>query len=138
MLDGRGHAVITDFGLAGISGQIDANDFRTGTPTYMAPEQLAGQDVTLKSDIYSLGLVLYEIFTGKRAFEAATLAELVRTRERRAAQQSVQPGERYRSDGRARDYALPRTRPRVPPLFGDCAGRRFARRRPAGCGARRR
>ncbi len=80
MLDGRGHAVITDFGLAGISGQIDANDFRTGTPTYMAPEQLAGKDVTLKSDIYSLGLVLYEIFTGKRAFEAATLAELVRTR----------------------------------------------------------
>jgi hypothetical protein len=80
MLDGRGHAVITDFGLAGMSGQIDAGDFRTGTPTYMAPEQLAGQDVTLKSDIYSLGLVLYEIFTGKRAFEATTLAELVRTR----------------------------------------------------------
>jgi predicted Ser/Thr protein kinase len=80
MLDGRGHAVITDFGLAGMSGQIDAADFRTGTPTYMAPEQLAGKDVTLKSDIYSLGLVLYEIFTGKRAFEAATLAELVRTR----------------------------------------------------------
>lgn len=80
MLDGRGHAVITDFGLAGISGQIDSLDFRTGTPTYMAPEQLAGKDVTLKSDIYSLGLVLYEIFTGERAFEAATLAELVRTR----------------------------------------------------------
>jgi predicted Ser/Thr protein kinase len=80
MLDGRGHAMITDFGLAGMSGQIDANDFRTGTPTYMAPEQLAGKEVTLKSDIYSLGLVLYEIFTGKRAFEAATLAELVRTR----------------------------------------------------------
>ena len=46
----------------------------------MAPEQLAGTEVSVKSDIYSLGLVLYEIFTGKRAFQAETLAEIVRTR----------------------------------------------------------
>src|SRR5437588_12041154 len=46
----------------------------------MAPEQLAGKEVSTKSDIYSLGLVLYEIFTGKRAFQAETLAEIVRTR----------------------------------------------------------
>jgi hypothetical protein len=44
----------------------------------MAPEQLAGREVTALSDIYSLGLVLYEVFTDKRAFEASTLAELVR------------------------------------------------------------
>jgi len=44
----------------------------------MAPEQLAGTEVSARSDIYSLGLVLYEVFTGKRAFEASTLAELVR------------------------------------------------------------
>jgi len=44
----------------------------------MAPEQLAGKEVTARSDIYSLGLVLYEIFTGKRPFEANTLADLIR------------------------------------------------------------
>ena len=66
MLDGRGRAVITDFGLAGLVDQIQGADMRSGTPAYMSPEQLAGKEVTGKSDIYSLGLVLYEIFTGKR------------------------------------------------------------------------
>jgi len=78
MLNGRGQVVITDFGLAAIASEIPADDVRNGTPAYMAPEQLAGRDVTVQSDIYSLGLVLYEVFTGKRAFEASTLAELVR------------------------------------------------------------
>jgi serine/threonine-protein kinase len=68
MLDGRGQAVITDFGLAGIADQIQGAEVRSGTPAYMAPEQLAGKEVSTRSDIYSLGLVLYEIFTGKRAF----------------------------------------------------------------------
>jgi hypothetical protein len=80
MLDSRGRAVITDFGLAGLVDQIQGADVRSGTPAYMSPEQLAGKDVSAKSDIYSLGLVLYEIFTGKRAFEAETLADLVRIR----------------------------------------------------------
>jgi hypothetical protein len=78
MLDGRGRVRITDFGMAGLAGEEGE---RAGTPAYMAPEQLAGDEVTQKSDIYSLGLVLYEIFTGKRAFEGTTLAELVRRRE---------------------------------------------------------
>lgn len=80
MLDGRGRAVITDFGLAGMAEQIEGHDVRSGTPAYMAPEQLQGREVTAKSDLYSLGLVLYEMFTGKRAFEGDTLAELVKVR----------------------------------------------------------
>ena len=80
MLDGRGRAVMTDFGLAGFADQITGHDVRSGTPAYMAPEQLAGREVTTRSDIYSLGLVLYEIFTGKRAYDAEKLADLVRLR----------------------------------------------------------
>src|SRR5207244_12124942 len=48
------------------------------------PEQLDGKEVTAKSDIYALGLVLYEIFSGKRAFEAETLGELIKLQETRA------------------------------------------------------
>jgi len=47
----------------------------------MAPEQLEGREVTVRSDIYSLGLVLYEIFTGQRALDAKTMAELIAKRE---------------------------------------------------------
>ena len=83
MLDGRGRALLTDFGLAGFADQITGHDVRSGTPAYMAPEQLAGREVTPQSDIYSLGLTLYEIFTGKRAFDADKLAELVRLRRER-------------------------------------------------------
>lgn len=80
MLDGRGQAVITDFGLAAIVDQAKGDEIRSGTPAYMAPEQLSGKEVTEKSDIYALGLVLYELFTGKRAFSAANLADLIRSR----------------------------------------------------------
>src|SRR5687767_1822812 len=77
MLDRNGSVRITDFGLAGGAGEKIA----AGTPAYMAPERLAGGAVTDRSDVYALGLVLYELFTGKRAIEAATLAELIRRRE---------------------------------------------------------
>src|SRR5438309_10405728 len=81
MLDGAGKIRLTDFGLAGIAASIKGADVRAGTPAYMAPEQLAGRDVSTKSDLYSLGLILYEILTGKRAFEASTLPELMKLRE---------------------------------------------------------
>jgi serine/threonine-protein kinase len=74
MLDGSGRVRIMDFSLAAI-GAVD--DVRAGTPAYMAPEQLAGLEVTVRSDIYALGLVLYEVFTGRRAFDAKTVADLV-------------------------------------------------------------
>jgi serine/threonine protein kinase len=74
MLDGSGKVRIMDFGLAAVG---EVTDIRAGTPAYMAPEQLSGQEVTVRSDIYALGLVLYEIFTGRRAYEAKTLADLI-------------------------------------------------------------
>lgn len=79
MLDRRGKVRITDFGLAGLSDVEDGS--RGGTPAYMAPEQLSGGKATVQSDIYSLGLVIYEVFTGKQAFQGATLADLIRSRE---------------------------------------------------------
>ncbi len=81
MLDGAGKIRITDFGLASVAASIQGADARAGTPAYMAPEQLVGREVTAKSDLYSLGLILYEILTGKRAFEASTLPELMKLRE---------------------------------------------------------
>jgi serine/threonine-protein kinase len=81
MLDGAGKIRIMDFGLAGIAANIKGVEVRAGTPAYMAPEQLAGKEVTIKSDLYSLGLVLLEVLTGKRVFEAATLPELIKLRE---------------------------------------------------------
>jgi serine/threonine protein kinase len=78
MLNGRGEVRIMDFGLAGLAHEIE--DVRSGTPAYMAPEQLAGKEVTARSDIYALGLVLYELFTGKPAFPGNTRDEIVRAR----------------------------------------------------------
>ena len=78
MLDGRGRVRITDFGLA-VTGEESGDRIEVaGTPAYMSPEQLAGKPASVRSDVYALGLVLYEVFTGKRAFEAASIAELRR------------------------------------------------------------
>jgi serine/threonine protein kinase len=68
-----GTVKVTDFGIAR-SLRIDATQTGTitGTPAYMSPEQAQGKAVDHRSDIYSLGLVLYEMFTGHPAFQADT------------------------------------------------------------------
>lgn len=81
MLDGRGRVRITDFGLAVAADEVREEGGVSGTPAYMAPEQLAGGPASVRSDIYALGLVLYELHTGRRAFDAPTLAELRRQKE---------------------------------------------------------
>jgi Protein kinase domain len=78
MIDGRGRARVTDFGLAHFA---DTAVVAAGTPAYMAPEQLSGEAASIKSDIYALGLVLYEIFTGRRAFEASSSFELLKRQQ---------------------------------------------------------
>jgi len=81
MIDGHGRVRITDFGIAiAAEDETQAAEI-SGTPLYMAPEQLAGKGATVRSDIYALGLVLYEICCGKRAFTVGTLAELREQKE---------------------------------------------------------
>lgn len=80
MIDGEGNARITDFGLAALAEEIRGDEVYSGTPAYMSPEQITGGELTPRSDIYSLGLVLYELFTGKKVFEAQSLPDMIRLR----------------------------------------------------------
>src|SRR5579863_10200077 len=103
MLAKRGsvtQAVVMDFGLAlrpeeSLHGgqKLTETSSIVGTPGYMAPEQFEGGKVSPATDIYALGLVLYEMATGKRPFEASTpLAAAVRRAKRPPTASSIQPG----------------------------------------------
>jgi serine/threonine protein kinase len=81
MIDGRGQVRLTDFGLAGLAQEFHGTEVRAGTPAYMAPKQRAGKEVTVQSDLYALGLILYELFTGKPPFQAKNREELARLHE---------------------------------------------------------
>jgi serine/threonine-protein kinase len=80
MIDGRGELHIMDFGLAAVATQLQGAEARNGTPAYMAPEQLEGREVSAQSDLYALGLIFYEMFTGKPAHRADTVAEVLELR----------------------------------------------------------
>ncbi|HET6202922.1 MAG TPA: serine/threonine-protein kinase [Planctomycetota bacterium] len=80
MLDGRGQAKIMDFGLAGLEASLRGGQALAGTPAYMAPEQFDGGEVTVRTDLYSLGLVLYELLAGRPPFDARSMTELARAR----------------------------------------------------------
>ena len=71
MIDGQGNVKIMDFGIArSMEAVTRLTGSMVGTPAYMAPEQVGGKAVDYRTDIYSLGLILYEIFTGAQAFQA--------------------------------------------------------------------
>jgi len=79
-----GHAKVLDFGIAKLRPEADVGTPHThtgallGTPHYMSPEQAAGRTVDIRSDLYSLAVVLYECVTGRRPFDASSLFELLR------------------------------------------------------------
>src|SRR5262249_49711141 len=85
----RGHVKVLDFGLAkrmstGVDGHEVTQEFQqtregqvVGTPYYMSPEQALGQDLDHRSDIFSVGVVLYELATGQKPFTGSNLGEIV-------------------------------------------------------------
>jgi hypothetical protein len=79
IIDASGHARVLDFGIArSLDVHITQAGSLIGTPTYMSPEQAQGQSADARSDIYALGLLLYEMFTGRPAFHADTPVAVVR------------------------------------------------------------
>jgi serine/threonine protein kinase len=84
MVRANGEVVLADFGIAKLAGGAAAaqptltrHGELLGSPSYMSPEQVTGRPVTHRADLYALGVVLYELCTGRRPYEAATLMELL-------------------------------------------------------------
>ena len=80
MIDENGWAVVTDFGIAKVEDghHLTATGTAVGSPHYMAPEQFHNQPVTAAADQYALGVVAYEMLTGKKPFDGTTLAEIIK------------------------------------------------------------
>jgi len=76
MIDGRGRVRLMDFGLSGLALELAGVKDFAGTPMYMAPEQLEGSGTSVRTDLFSLGVVLYEVLTGRHPFHASTLTQL--------------------------------------------------------------
>ncbi|MEO8144423.1 MAG: serine/threonine-protein kinase [Betaproteobacteria bacterium] len=79
MIDGAGHAKLTDFGVARVADETSAAEATragamVGTPSYMSPEQIQGQKVDRRTDIFSAGIIFYQFLTGQKPFEGTQFA----------------------------------------------------------------
>jgi serine/threonine-protein kinase len=79
LLDANGNATVTDFGIALVTSRPARERLGStaGTPHYMSPEQSLGEQVDGRSDVYALGVVLYEMLTGTRPFQGRNAAEVL-------------------------------------------------------------
>ena len=81
LIDRQGSAYVTDFGIAKIltlQEQLTVDGARLGTPQYMSPERCRNEEVTAAGDIYSLGVLLFQMISGRLPFEASSSVQLVR------------------------------------------------------------
>ena len=140
----RSGAKLLDFGLAQLTGRLALGEFTTdttnaqltsartilGTLTYMSPEQVEGKEIDHRSDIFSLGCVLYEMVTGRRAFTGESQAERHRRYPRQSAAGYEHPTATYATDSRARRQDMLSEGSRG--ALAECARRRYCIRfRPA-------
>ncbi|HLX07896.1 MAG TPA: serine/threonine-protein kinase [Thermoanaerobaculia bacterium] len=80
LLDAAGHVKVADFGIAKVAGQnteLTMVGSVMGSPQYLSPEQIRGDELDGRSDVFSLGVVLYELLSGRRPFDGETITTLV-------------------------------------------------------------